>query len=95
MKIARMVAGFLLAVSLTSGSAMAGYLSGSDKTLSITLLPGLVQTSSSTGQLTFALQEGVHNTLTGTTGAEVDHYYLWVEVNGQQVLAIDPIWVEY
>jgi hypothetical protein len=94
MKVARVLAGVLLAVVLTSGSALAAYRSSGDTTVSVTLLPGLVQTSSTTGALTFELQEATHNTLSSTTGTSVDHCYVWVEVNGQQVLAVDPLWIE-
>jgi hypothetical protein len=88
-----MVLGFLFVV--TAGVARAGYLSGSDKTISLTLAPSLVKPSGETGEATFQLQEGVHSLLTSTTGAEVDHYYVWVEVNGQKVLAVDPLWTDY
>ncbi|RDU37931.1 hypothetical protein DRW41_08970 [Neobacillus piezotolerans] len=74
--------------TLFTGAASAAYLSGSDKTISINT--GLKLPSLSTGGTTFQLQESVHNTLTNTTGAEVDHYYYWIEVDGQQVLAVDP-----
>ncbi|MDB4896599.1 MAG: hypothetical protein JWN15_2861 [Firmicutes bacterium] len=39
-------------------------------------------------------QQGqVHSTVTGLTGQSVDHSYVWVDVNGQKVLAIDPVCV--
>lgn len=79
----------------TMGIAQAGYLSDQDQTISVTLAPSLIQTSGSTGETTFQLQEEVHSALTSTTGQEVDHYYFWVEVNDQKVLAVDPIWCDF
>lgn len=75
--------------TLFAGTAGAAYLSGSDKTLSINT--GLTLPSLNTDGTTFKLQESVHNTLTDATGVEVDHYYYWIEVDGQKVLAVDPI----
>lgn len=74
-----------------TGSAFAAHLSDQDLTLSVTLLPGSISAPSSTGTLTYEAQEGVHDALTSTTGLEVDHYYVWVTVNGQPVAAVDPV----
>jgi hypothetical protein len=50
-----------------------------------------VTPSGYTGDSTFQLQEGVHTTLTNTTGVELDHSYIWIELNGVKILAVDPI----
>ncbi|WP_316569383.1 hypothetical protein [Neobacillus sp. YIM B06451] len=71
-----------------AGTAGAAYLSGSDKTISIKT--GLKLPSLKTADTTFQLQESVHTGLTDATGVEVDHYYYWIEVDGQPVLALDP-----
>ncbi|WP_059173972.1 hypothetical protein [Bacillus sp. FJAT-27445] len=72
-----------------AGAAGAAYFKGWDKTISINtglnLLPAL-----KTGDATFKLQEAVHNELKNATGLEVDHFYYWVEIDGQKVLAVDP-----
>ncbi len=75
--------------TLFAGLAGAAYLKGSDKKISINT--GLNLSSPiNTGETSFQLQEAAHNDLTTATGAEVDHYYLWVELDGQDVLAVDP-----
>jgi hypothetical protein len=80
--------------SLFIGAASAAYLQSSDKTISINT--GLnLKTPLNTGSLTFKLQETVHDTLSSSTGLEIDHYYLWVELDGQQVIGIDPIRAMY
>jgi hypothetical protein len=82
-----------VALFLLTGTALADYQAGQDSTLSLTALPQLVQTSSATGSITFAAQEQVHSTITGLTGQSIDHSYVWVAVNGQKVLAVDPVCV--
>jgi hypothetical protein len=41
-------------------------------------------------QMMFDAQENVHEVISDFTGFEVDHYYIWIEVDGERVLAIDP-----
>lgn len=72
------------------GGVFAEYDSSNDITLSVNLLEDEIETSDSTGDATFELQEDAHETLTDTTGQEVDHSYVWIEVNGEKVLAVDP-----
>lgn len=91
MRLLRILGALLTACMLFSGTAFAEYQSSQDVTLSVNLLPNLVSTSGSTGQTTFAVQEAVHSTLTSTTGQSVDHCYIWINVNGQPVLAVDPM----
>lgn len=42
------------------------------------------------GELAFELQEGTHSSLTDVSGAEVDHYYIWV-CSGEQCIPVDPL----
>lgn len=42
------------------------------------------------GGTLFAAQEGAHGALTDTTGAEVDHYYLWVCLSPTACVPVDP-----
>jgi hypothetical protein len=74
------------AVSANSSS----YNSDNDITLSITIAEDYVQPSDSTGEATFEAQEDVHQTFTDNSGEEVEHFYIWIEVNGHKVLAADP-----
>jgi hypothetical protein len=83
----RMVLITAVALFLLSGTALA------DSTLSLTALPQLVQTGSATGNITYAAQEQVHSTITDLTGQSIDHSYVWVELNGAKVLAVDPVCV--
>jgi hypothetical protein len=84
------ITGILLA-SLTFGSStLAEYDSSGDITISVNLLEDTIKPSDSTGDTTYHLQEGVHNELTNTTGLEVDHSYVWITINGEKILAVDP-----
>lgn len=71
-------------------TAADSYNSEGDITISITIAEDELQTSDSTGKVTFQTQEDVHNLLADETGQEVEHSYVWLEVNGQKVLAVDP-----
>jgi hypothetical protein len=75
---------------LMVGTAFAEYDSSNDLTVSVTILEDEIQTSDETGDLTFETQEGLHDEITTNSGQEVDHSYVWIEVNGNKVLAIDP-----
>lgn len=46
----------------------------------------------STGEELYDLQEGAHAELTENTGQEVDHYYVWICVDGACV-PVDPFTV--
>ncbi len=84
----------ILLVCLMSGIGHAAYLSNQDEKVSVTVAPSLLTTSGSTGQTTFQTQEALHNQLSSTSGISVDHYYTWIYLNGEPVLAVDPAWVE-
>lgn len=72
------------------GAASAEYKSEYDITISVTILEDYIETSDSTGEATFEIQESAHEEITDSTGQEVDHSYIWLEVNGSKVLAVDP-----
>ena len=42
------------------------------------------------GKLAFDLQEGTHKSITDVSGAEVDHYYIWVCL-GDACIPVDPV----
>jgi hypothetical protein len=72
------------------GVVSAEYDSSGDITVSVTVAEDQLQISDWTGETTFETQEGAHDTVTDSTGQEVDHSYIWVEVNGVKILAVDP-----
>jgi hypothetical protein len=75
--------------SMVVGVAGAAYDKKSDKKISVNT--GLnLSIPFNTGKTSFELQEAVHNKLTRSTGLEVDHFYIWLELDGQTVLGIDP-----
>lgn len=79
----------LLLQTLFAGAAGARYLNSYDKTVFLQTGLNLV-VPVDTGTATFELQESVHDVLTSSTGLEVDHFYFWVEVDGQTLLGVDP-----
>ncbi|MBH0231314.1 hypothetical protein [Halobacillus yeomjeoni] len=80
---------FGLILAFSAGSVSAKYYKDSDKTVSVNTGQNLSY-DYDTAETSFELQEEAHDYLTDTSGAEVDHYYIWVEVDGQKVLAVDP-----
>lgn len=93
MQIRRSIGIALIGLVLSTGSAMAAYRAERDIKLNITLAPSLLKPTGATGLLSFAVQEGAHQTVTETTGAELDHSYVWINLNDQPLLGIDPLWV--
>ncbi|WP_047983389.1 hypothetical protein [Ornithinibacillus californiensis] len=84
----------LLFFSMNAGIVGAEHVKEADKKISLNT--GLnLSIPFKTAKLTYNLQEGIHNRLTGLTGLEVDHFYIWVELDGQDVLAVDPARVMY
>lgn len=75
----------------TASLAAAEYRPESDLYLNlaapVTVDPALTST---TGQTSFTAQESVY-AAGGSTTSSVDHYYIWVCVNGSCALAIDPL----
>jgi hypothetical protein len=91
MNVRRILLTAVLCFGLLTSTAMADYQPDQDKTIAVQILPGVIQPSGETGAQTFALQEGLHQTVTSTTGISVPHFYFWVTVNGQPVAAVDPM----
>lgn len=76
--------------SLFVGVAGAEYSKENDETISVHTGQN-VNIPLNTGETSFELQEAFHNYLKLSTDLEVDHYYYWVELDGQKILAVDPI----
>lgn len=88
-KLALGIAVFAVVSTMASGMVSAAYISGYDTNINLNVLPGLIK-APSTGSTSFDAQESVHSTITDTTGTTVDHSYIWINVNGISVLAVDP-----
>jgi hypothetical protein len=87
----------LIAIMLQSvfvGAAGAAHVSDQDIIISIDSGLGL-EIPIESGEMSYELQEYIHNELLLLTGVEVDHYYIWLEVDGERVLAVDPAQVWY
>jgi len=84
------VAAFLL-LNINPTQSSAAYNEKSDWNIRVNLVDQLLKPSGITGNATFELQEKAHELLTNTTGIELDHSYIWIEVNGVKILAVDPI----
>lgn len=87
-RLASLIAVLLLAQLLIAGVAGAAYNANNDLILNVNV-PVSVPTTNTAG-FTFNTQESVHNLLYKTSGASVDHYYIWIYFNGQPAAAIDP-----
>ncbi|KIL37615.1 hypothetical protein SD71_03155 [Cohnella kolymensis] len=77
-----------IAQMLIAGAVSAAYKPQNDWTINLSV-PVSVPTAD-TAALTFTTQQAVHSTLFQATGASVDYYYIWLNVNGEPVAAIDP-----
>ncbi|MGZ4032166.1 MAG: 8-amino-7-oxononanoate synthase [Tumebacillaceae bacterium] len=78
----------MIAQLLSVGVAHADYQPAYDQTINLTLpmnVPDL-----GTAQASFQLQQQLQQQVTEVTGVSEDYYYIWVNVNGTPVLAIDP-----
>jgi hypothetical protein len=95
MKLLRVLGVICFCLTLASGMAIADYQPGHDLIVPVNAAPSLLNFDGSTGAASFALQEGAHTAITNSSGQSVDHFYVWVYVNGQPVLAVDPCWVDY
>jgi type IV secretory pathway VirB10-like protein len=90
-KIGLLIGLALLAQVFTAGIAGAAYVPENDITISISTgqnanLPLNEQTANEM----FEAQEAIHTTITETSGQEIDHSYIWIEVDGKKILAVDP-----
>jgi hypothetical protein len=73
---------------LFAGFASASYNPNNDKSVNITAPAALPTTK--TASLTFNLQQSVQQTISSSTGTSIDYFYIWVNVNGEPIAAIDP-----
>ncbi|MEX2356672.1 MAG: hypothetical protein WD535_06540 [Thermaerobacterales bacterium] len=65
------------------------YEDGDDLVVSLELGSD-VELTDETGDLSYEVQEAVHAALSDTTKQSVDYFYVWIEVDGKRVLAVDP-----
>ncbi|MCE4050186.1 MULTISPECIES: 8-amino-7-oxononanoate synthase [Bacillaceae] len=90
----------ILIVSLQVKPAEAAYLPEYDKYVEVTYdqarqiadLLGMknIPLGEQTAKITFDVQEKVIAKIEKIIGKEIDHYYIWLTVDGQPVLGIDP-----
>ena len=95
-----MVAVFIVAISVAVSPAKAAYLSEYDKYIEVTPeqaraaadLLGLknIPLGEETAQMSFEIQEAFIAKLETILKTEIDHYYIWLTINGEPVLGIDP-----
>ncbi len=99
-KLGALLVSVMLMGTLGTGVANAAYLSDQDKYLEVSAdkaravadamgLKG-IPLGDQTAKMSFDLQEKLIAQYEAITGKEYDHYYIWLTVNGQVVLAIDP-----
>lgn len=95
-----MLAVFIVAISVAVSPAKAAYLSEYDKYIEVTPeqaraaadLLGLknIPLGEETAQMSFEIQEAFIAKLETILKTEIDHYYIWLTINGEPVLGIDP-----
>jgi hypothetical protein len=77
-----------MAQVLFAGFASASYNPSNDSSINITSPLALPTTK--TASLTFNLQQAIHENITSYTGTSINYYYIWVNVNGEPIAALDP-----
>ncbi|SHP74585.1 Uncharacterised protein [Mycobacteroides abscessus subsp. abscessus] len=95
-----MIAVLIVAISIAVSPAKAAYLSEYDRYIEVTPeqaraaadLLGLenIPLGEETAQMSFELQEAFIAKLETILKTEIDHYYIWLTINGEPVLGIDP-----
>lgn len=90
----------VFAMSVAISPVKAEYMSEHDKYIEVTTeqaqaaaeLLGLENfpLNEETAQMSFELQEELIEEMEALLGTEIDHYYIWLTINGEPVLAIDP-----
>ncbi len=90
----------LFVVLLNVNPAKAAYLSEYDKYVEVSYedaryiadLVGLkgIPLGAETAKLSFDAQEKLIAKIEARLGKEIDHYYIWLTVDGEKVLGIDP-----
>jgi MarR family transcriptional regulator, temperature-dependent positive regulator of motility len=86
---------FTLALALIfpifATNADAAYIKDRDIVISIQTDKSINQyLSEDTAELSFAVQQQLIKLLNDEADIEFDYYYIWIEINGVRVLAIDP-----
>jgi hypothetical protein len=99
-KIGLFFAALLFVVIVTVSPAKAAYLPEYDKYIEVSYkdarfiadLLGLknIPLGEQTASMSFEIQEKAIKLIEDRLGTEIDHYYVWLTVNGQPVLGIDP-----
>jgi MarR family transcriptional regulator, temperature-dependent positive regulator of motility len=87
-------------VTVVPNTAQAAYLEQYDKEVEVTYeqaryladLMGLkgIELGPETANLSFKLQEALISKIETVLKTEIDHYYIWLTVDGDRVLGIDP-----
>ncbi|WP_066055662.1 8-amino-7-oxononanoate synthase [Robertmurraya korlensis] len=95
-----MVTVLIFAVSIAVSPAKAAYLSEYDKYVEVSYeearqiadLVGLegIPLGEETARISFEVQEAIIAEIENIINKEIDHYYIWLTVNGEPVLGIDP-----
>lgn len=90
----------ILAISIAVSPAKAAYLPEYDQYVEVSYeearaiadLVGLegVPLGEETARISFEVQEAAIAKIENIINREIDHYYIWLTVNGQPVLGIDP-----
>jgi hypothetical protein len=78
----------LIVQAFTTGIASAKYNQADD--INLNVIAPVSAPDLNTGTSTFQLQEQVHQLIYGSSGTSIDHSYIWINMNGQSVAAIDP-----
>ena len=99
-KIGLFLAALLFVVIVTVSPAKAAYLPEYDKYIEVSYegaryiadALGLknIPLGEQTAQKSFEVQENTIKLIENRLGTEIDHYYIWLTVNGEPVLGIDP-----
>jgi MarR family transcriptional regulator, temperature-dependent positive regulator of motility len=94
------VALLIFAINVAVSPAKAAYLPEYDKYVEVSYeearaiadLLGLkgVPLGEETAKLSFEIQEAMIAKIESIINKEIDHYYIWLTVNGEPVLGIDP-----
>lgn len=90
----------IFTISIAVSPAKAAYLPEYDKYVEVSYeearaiadLLGLkgVPLGEETAKLSFEIQEAMIEKIESIINKEIDHYYIWLTVNGEPVLGIDP-----
>lgn len=99
-KVGLVLMAFLISVLIGVNPAQAAYLEQYDKEIEVSYeearyiadLMGFqgIELGTKTADLSFNAQEKLINKLERIFNTEIDHYYIWLTVDGKRVLGIDP-----